>query len=50
MHNTQEFETYMSCLSQTLGHSDRHAGLDSYCSGLMLPLSRKRHRAHGRAD
>jgi SRSO17 transposase len=33
--------TYMEHLAQGLGHSDRHAGLKGYCTGLMLPLSRK---------
>jgi len=36
-----EFEHYLSHLSQGLGHADRHAGLSGYCTGLMLPLSRK---------
>lgn len=31
----------MTHLSQGLGHADRHAGLSGYCTGLMLPLSRK---------
>jgi len=38
---TEEFEHYLSHLSQGLGHADRHAGLSGYCTGLMLPLSRK---------
>jgi SRSO17 transposase len=28
-------------LADGLGHMDRHAGLTGYCTGLMLPLSRK---------
>ncbi len=28
-------------LSEGLGHSDRHAGLRGYCTGLMAPLKRK---------
>jgi SRSO17 transposase len=31
----------MDHLAQGLRHSDRHAGLKGYCTGLMLPLSRK---------
>ena len=31
----------MAHLSEGLGHSDRHAGLRGYCTGLMLPLARK---------
>ena len=37
----QRFERYMGHLAEGLGHLDRHAGLNDYCSGLMLPLSRK---------
>jgi SRSO17 transposase len=37
----KEFERYMAHLAQGLGHADRHAGLAGYCTGLMLPLSRK---------
>ena len=36
-----QFDRYMDHLSQGLGHADRHAGLKGYCTGLMLPLSRK---------
>jgi SRSO17 transposase len=36
-----EFDRYMAHLSEALGHADRHAGLTGYCTGLMLPLSRK---------
>jgi len=36
-----EFEAYLNHLAQELGHADRHAGLKGYCSGLVLPLSRK---------
>ena len=35
------FERYMAHLAEGLGHVDRHAGLNDYCTGLMLPLSRK---------
>ncbi len=37
----QRFERYMRHLAEGLGHVDRHAGLNDYCTGLMLPLSRK---------
>lgn len=37
----KEFDDYMAYLMQGLGHADRHAGLTGYCTGLMLPLSRK---------
>lgn len=37
----KEFEHYMTHLAEGLGHADRHAGLSGYCTGLMLPLSRK---------
>lgn len=35
------FERYMEHLADGLGHADRHAGLRGYCTGLMLPISRK---------
>ena len=38
----KEFNEYIAHLSEGLGHADRHAGLSGYCTGLMLPLSRKR--------
>ena len=41
MEITEEFNRYMAHLSERLGHVDRHAGLSGYCTGLMLPLSRK---------
>ena len=41
MNITGEFNRYMAHLSEELGHADRHAGLSGYCTGLMLPLSRK---------
>jgi SRSO17 transposase len=41
MSASQRFEAYMEHLAIGLGHSDRHAGLKGYCTGLMLPLSRK---------
>ena len=37
----KEFSQYVAHLSEGLGHADRHAGLSGYCTGLMLPLSRK---------
>ena len=37
----KEFNRYMTHLIQGLGHADRHSGLIGYCTGLMLPLSRK---------
>ena len=37
----KEFDDYMAHLMQGLGHADRHSGLTGYCTGLMLPLSRK---------
>jgi SRSO17 transposase len=37
----KEFDDYMAHLVQGLGHADRHSGLIGYCTGLMLPLSRK---------
>lgn len=37
----KEFARYVAYLSRGLGHADRHAGLSGYCTGLMLPLSRK---------
>lgn len=41
MNATERFDHYLEHLSEGLGHSDRHAGLRGYCTGLMLPLSRK---------
>jgi SRSO17 transposase len=41
MNASQRFEEYMEHLAAGLGHADRHAGLKGYCTGLMLPLSRK---------
>ena len=38
---SQEFNRYVGHLSAGLGHAGRHAGLSGYCTGLMLPLSRK---------
>ena len=37
----KEFDDYMAHLMLGLGHADRHSGLAGYCTGLMLPLSRK---------
>lgn len=41
MEAAKEFDAYMAHLMQGLGHADRHSGLSGYCTGLMLPLSRK---------
>ena len=41
MDMSEEFNRYVAHLSGGLGHADRHAGLSGYCTGLMLPLSRK---------
>ena len=41
MNAADRFDRYLEHLSKGLGHSDRHAGLRGYCTGLMLPLSRK---------
>lgn len=41
MNAAKEFSQYVAHLSEGLGHADRHAGLSGYCTGLMLPLSRK---------
>ena len=41
MKAAKEFNQYTAHLSEGLGHADRHAGLNGYCTGLMLPLSRK---------
>ena len=38
---SKEFGRYLDHLARGLGHADRHAGLSGYCTGLMLPLSRK---------
>ena len=38
---SERFDRYMDHLSAGLGHLARHAGLKSYCTGLMLPLARK---------
>lgn len=41
MNAADRFDRYLEHLSEGLGHSDRYAGLRGYCTGLMLPLSRK---------
>ncbi len=41
MSTRDRFAEYMNYLAEGLGHVDRRAGLESYCTGLMLPLSRK---------
>lgn len=38
---SKEYDHYMMHLAEGLGHADRHLGLSGYCTGLMLPLSRK---------
>jgi SRSO17 transposase len=38
---SERFERYMEHLAAGLGHADRHAGLRGYCTGLILPGSRK---------
>ena len=42
MGESQRFEQFIEHLAARLGHMDRHAGLKGYCTGLMLPLPRKR--------
>ncbi len=41
MSTRDRFAGYMNYLAEGLGHADHRAGLESYCTGLMLPLSRK---------
>lgn len=41
MNTDERFDQYLEHLSGGLGHSDRHSGLRGYCTGLMLPLTRK---------
>ncbi|KVG87707.1 DDE endonuclease [Burkholderia ubonensis] len=41
MNAGERFDCYLQHLSEGLGHADRHAGLQDYCTGLMLPLARK---------
>lgn len=41
MSASQRFERYLEHLATGLEHTDRHAGLKGYCTGLMLPLQRK---------
>ncbi len=41
MDANDQFEQYLGHVADGLGHADRHAGLRGYCTGLMLPLSRK---------
>jgi len=41
MSAAERFERYMEHLAAGLGHADRRAGLEGYCTGLMLPLERK---------
>ena len=41
MDANDRFEKYLGHVADGLRHADRHAGLQGYCTGLMLPLSRK---------
>jgi SRSO17 transposase len=41
MNAQTRFEQYIEHLAGGLGHADRHSGLKAYCTGLMLPLTRK---------
>jgi len=41
MNVADRFEEYLEHLASGLGHADRHEGLRGYCTGLMLPLTRK---------
>jgi SRSO17 transposase len=41
MDAVERFDRYMEHLAEGLGHADRRAGLQGYCTGLMLALSRK---------
>lgn len=41
MNTIERFNHYLEHLTEGLGHSDRHAGLRGYCTGLMLHLSRQ---------
>ena len=41
MSASERFDRYMEHVAEGLGHSERHSGLKGYCTGLMLPLSRK---------
>ena len=41
MDTSKEFVRYLAHLAEGLGQADGHAGLSDYCTGLMLPLSRK---------
>jgi SRSO17 transposase len=41
MDASERFDRFLGHVAKGLGHSDRNAGLKGYCTGLMLPLSRK---------
>ena len=41
MDASERFDRFLEHVAEGLGHSDRDAGLRGYCTGLMLPLSRK---------
>lgn len=41
MNASDRFDEFLEHVAEGLRHADRHAGLKAYCTGLMLPLSRK---------
>jgi SRSO17 transposase len=41
MNASNRFDEFLEHVAEGLRHADRHAGLKAYCTGLMLPLSRK---------
>ena len=41
MNASGRFDRFLEHVAEGLGHADRNAGLRGYCTGLMLPLSRK---------
>ncbi len=41
MKASHRFDAYLDYLSDVLGHADQVACLRGYCTGLMLPLTRK---------
>ena len=41
MDASERFDRFLDHVAEGLGHSDRNSGLRGYCTGLMLPLSRK---------
>lgn len=48
MSESDRFGQYMEHLAKGLGHAGRHAGLNDYCTGLMLPLACKSVEPMGR--